>query len=302
MKTILITGATGLVGQEIVKQCHANGFAVHYLSTRKSKLKNKTNYKGFYWNPSQGEIDSACFNGVDTIINLAGASISKRWTKSYKQQIIESRTQSLKLLYHTIKKEKLAIKHLVSASAIGYYPDSLTHFYEEEFVSTEEGFLQKVVSLWEQEANTFKQLNINVSIIRIGIVLAKDGGALIELVKPIKAFVGSPLGSGKQWQSWIHIEDLASLFLFAIKHNHYGILNGVAPNAVKQRELVKTIAKVLNRPLILPKVPAFVLKLMLGEMSAIVLESQRVSSKKVESLGFNFNYHHLKPALEDLLV
>ena len=302
MKTILITGATGLVGQEIVKQCHANGHAVHYLSTRKLKLKNKTNYKGFYWNPSQGEIDLACFNGVDTIINLAGASISKRWTKSYKQQIIESRTQSLKLLYHTIKKEKLAIKHLVSASAIGYYPDSLTHFYEEEFASTEEGFLQKVVSLWEQEANTFKQLNINVSIIRIGIVLAKDGGALIELVKPIKAFVGSPLGSGKQWQSWIHIEDLASLFLFAIKHNHYGILNGVAPNAVKQRELVKTIAKVLNRPLILPKVPAFVLKLMLGEMSAIVLESQRVSSKKVESLGFNFNYHHLKPALEDLLV
>lgn len=302
MKTILITGATGLVGQEIVKQCHANGFAVHYLSTRKSKLKNKTNYKGFYWNPSQGEIDSACFNGVETIINLAGASISKRWTKSYKQQIIESRTQSLKLLYHTIKKEKHAIKHLVSASAIGYYPDSLTRFYEEEFVSTEEDFLQKVVSLWEQEANTFKQLKINVSIIRIGIVLAKDGGALTELVKPIKAFVGSPLGSGKQWQSWIHIEDLARLFLFAIKHNHYSVLNGVAPNAVKQRELVKTIAQVLNRPLTLPKVPIFVLKLMLGEMSAIVLESQRVSSKKIESLGFNFNYHHLKPALEDILV
>ena len=301
MKTILITGATGLVGQEIVKQCLANNIAVNYLSTSKSKLEVKHNYKGFYWNPSKNEIDTACFKDVDTIINLAGASISKRWTDSYKQQLIDSRVQSLQLLFNTIKKEKITINHLVSASAIGYYPDNRTNYYEEDFISTESGFLQEVVALWEKEALSFNNLNINVSLIRIGIVLSKDGGALRELVKPIKGLVGSPLGSGKQWQSWIHIEDLVALFLFVIKEKYSGVFNAVAPNAVKQKELVKTIAKVLKRPILLPRVPAFALKQILGEMSAIVLESQRVSSKKIESLGFSFKYHHLKPALEDLL-
>ena len=301
MKTILITGATGLVGQEIVKQCHANNIAVNYLSTNKSKLEDEPNYKGFYWNPSKNEIDTACFKDVDTIINLAGASISKRWTTSYKQQILNSRVQSLQLLFNTIKNNKIEITHLVSASAIGYYPDSKTNYYEEDFISADDGFLQQVVALWEKEAIAFKHLNINVSLIRIGIVLSINGGALSELVKPIKGFVGSPLGTGKQWQSWIHIEDLVALFLFLINEKHYGVFNAVAPNAVKQKELVKTIAKVLRKPLLLPRVPAFALKQILGEMSAIVLESQRVSSKKIESLGFSFKYHHLKPALEDLL-
>ena len=301
MKTILITGATGLVGQEIVKQCHANNIAVNYLSTNKSKLEEEPNYKGFYWNPSKNEIDIACFIDVDTIINLAGASISKRWTNGYKKQIINSRVQSLQLLFNTIKNNKIEINHLVSASAIGYYPDSKTNYYEEDFTSTENGFLQQVVGLWEKEAMSLKQLNINVSLIRIGIVLSNKGGALSELVKPIKGFVGSPLGTGKQWQSWIHIEDLVALFLFLINEKHFGVFNAVAPNAVKQKELVKTIAKVLKKPLLLPRVPAFALKQILGEMSTIVFESQRVSSKKIESLGFNFKYHHLKPALEDLL-
>lgn len=301
MKTILITGATGLVGQEIVKHCLANNIAVNYLSTNKSKLEDKPNYKGFYWDPSKDEIDTACFNDVDTLINLAGASISKRWTDSYKAQIIDSRVQSLQLLFNIIKDKKTTIKHLVSASAIGYYPDSKTNYYEEDYTNSDDGFLQQVVALWEKEAIAFKQLNIGVSLLRIGIVLSKEGGALRELVKPIKGLVGSPLGTGKQWQSWIHIEDLVALFLFVIKEKHFGVFNAVAPNAVKQKELVKTIAKVLKKPLILPRIPAFALKQILGEMSAIVLESQRVSSKKIESLGFSFKYHHLKPALEDLL-
>lgn len=301
MKKILITGATGLVGQEIVKLCHSKNIAINYLSTNKSKLINESNYKGYYWNPSRNEIDKDCFKDVDIIINLAGASISKRWTKSYRQQIIDSRVQSLQLLFNTIKNNKITIKHLVSSSAIGLYSDSETNYYEEDYASSEDGFLQQVVSLWEKEASTFGTLGINVSLLRIGIVLSNKGGALSELVKPIKGFVGSPLGTGKQWQSWIHIEDLAALFLFIVREKQYGIFNAVAPNAVKQKELVKTIAKVLKKPLILPKVPAFALKQILGEMSAIVLESQRVSSKKIESLGFNFKYHHLKPALEDLL-
>jgi hypothetical protein len=149
--------------------------------------------------------------------------------------------------------------------------------------------------------NCFKALNIKVSKIRIGIVLSDQGGALPKLVKPIKWFVGSALGSGNQWQSWIHIIDLASIFLFISSNQLEGTFNAVAPNAVTQKEMVKSIAKVIKRPILLPAVPNFVLKLVLGEMSALVLESQRVSSKKIEDLGFTFKYYQLQPALEDVL-
>ncbi len=300
MKRVLITGATGLVGQDIVKQCHANGIAVNYLSTSKHKLKNEPNYKDFYWNPETNEIDTACFENVEVIINLAGASIAKRWTKSYKKEILESRLLSLNLLYNTIQEHNIPIKQLVSASAIGIYPDSETNYYEETFNDFGSGFLAEVSTQWEAVALQFKQLNISVSLVRIGIVLAKDGGALPKLVAPIKNFVGAALGNGTQWQSWIHIEDLANLFLYVIEYNLQGVYNGVAPNPVKQGEMVKAIAKTINRPIILPKVPSFMLKLLLGDMSAVVLESQRVSSQKVENLGFQFKYHHLQPALEDL--
>jgi len=301
MKRILITGATGLVGQEIVKQCHAKNIAVSYLSTSKDKLKNETNYKGFYWNPETKEIDGACFDDVEAIINLAGASIAKRWTAAYKKEILDSRIQSLNLLCNTIQEHNIPIKQLVSASAIGIYPDSDTNYYEETFNEFGTGFLAEVSTKWETAALQFKQLNINVSLIRIGIVLSNNGGALPKLVAPIKNFVGAALGKGSQWQSWIHIEDLAQLFLYVIDNNLQEVFNGVAPNPVKQRELVKAIGKTINRPILLPKIPSFVLKLILGDMTAVVLESQRVSSQKVENLGFQFTYHHLQSALEDLL-
>jgi hypothetical protein len=301
MQRILITGATGLVGQEIVKQCHDQNIAVNYLSTSKSKLENKSNYKGFYWNPSSGEIDVNCFKDVDLIINLAGASIAQRWTKSYKEEILKSRVEALQLLYKTIETENISIKHLVSASAIGIYPDSLTHYYEEDFNDFDDGFLASVVSSWEREANHFKSLNIKVSKIRIGIVLSKKGGALPKLAKPIQWFVGSALGSGNQWQSWIHIEDLAAIFMYVVNHTLEGTFNAVAPNAVPQKEMVKSIGKIVKRPILLPAVPSFVLKMVLGDMSALVLESQRVSSNKIEGLGYSFKYYQLKPALDDLL-
>ena len=301
MKRILITGATGLVGQEIVKQCHAKNIAVNYLSTSKNKLNNEPNYKGFYWNPETNEIDKGCFEDVEVIINLAGTSIAKRWTEAYKKEILNSRLQSLHLLYNNINEYQFPITQLVSASAIGIYPDSETNYYVETFNEFESGFLSGVTAKWEAAAMPFKQLNIDVSLIRIGIVLAKEGGALPKLVTPIKNFVGSTLGKGSQWQSWIHIKDLAQLFLYVIDNKLEGVFNGVAPNPVKQRELVKAIGKTINRPIILPKVPSFMLKLLLGAMSAVVLESQRVSSQKIENLGFEFKYHHLLPALEDLL-
>jgi len=301
MQRVLITGATGLVGQEIVKQCHDQNIAVNYLSTSKTKLEDKANYKGFYWNPSTGEIDVNCFKDVDVIINLAGATIAQRWTKANKEVILNSRVEALQLLYNTIKAENISIKQLVSASAIGIYPDSLTHYYEEDFKDFDDRFLAKVVTSWENEADQFKSLNIKVSKIRIGIVLSEKGGALPQLVKPIRWFVGSALGSGNQWQSWIHIEDIAAIFIYVVKNTIEGTFNGVAPNAMTQKDMVKSIAKVVKRPILLPVVPSFVLKLVLGEMSALVLESQRVSSKKIEDLGFNFKYYQLQPALEDVL-
>jgi uncharacterized protein (TIGR01777 family) len=301
MQCILITGATGLVGQEIVKQCLAKNIHVNYLSTSKSKLEHKTNYKGFYWNPASGEIDTNCFKNVDVIINLAGASIAKRWTKKHQKAIVKSRMDALHLLYKTIAIENIQIRHLVSASAIGIYPDSLMRYYDEGFKDYDQKFLSKTVSSWEREADAFEALHIKVSKIRIGLVLSNKGGALPKLVKPIKLYAGSALGSGNQWQSWIHIKDLAAIFLYVIANDLAGTYNAVAPNPVVQKNLVKHIAKILKRPILLPAIPDFILKLILGKMSALVLESQRVSSKKIEGSGFVFRYHHLQPALEDLL-
>lgn len=300
--TVLITGATGLIGQEIVKQCHAEGINVHYLTSSKSKLSTKENYKGFYWNPKNNEIDHKCFENVSAIINLVGASISKRWTDSYKKEILESRTQTTQLLQDTIKTHNYKINQVVSASAIGIYPTSLTKYYEETNTEVSESFLGKVVFQWETAVDGFKALGCKVAKIRIGLVLAKDGGALLEIVKPIKLGVGAAFGSGKQWQSWIHVKDLASIFVFAVQNNFEGIYNGVAPNAVSNKELTKAVASVLKRPLILPNIPKFAIKLVLGEMHILLFESQRVSSQKVEAKGFDFKYVNLRPALEDLLA
>ena len=302
MSRVLITGATGLVGQEIVKQCHAKNITVNYLTTNKNKIVSLYNYQGFYWNPKTGDIDDNCFKDVDTIINLSGATVAKRWSKRYKAEILNSRLDSLRLLFNAVKANNYSIKQLISASAIGIYPDSRTNYYDETNKVIGNSFLAQVTKQWEAEAQKFEELNIKVALVRIGIVLASNGGALPKMIKPIKAFIGSPLGGGGQWQSWIHIEDLANIFMFINKNKLEGLFNGVAPNPVKQRELVKAIAKVVNRPLFLPRVPSFMLKLLLGEMSALVLESQRVSSKKLEDIGFNYRYNYLLPVLEDLLM
>lgn len=299
---ILITGATGLIGQAIVKQCLAQDFTVYYLTTSKSKIEDLPNYKGFYWNPREPFIDSACLEGVETIINLAGASIAKRWTSDYKETIISSRVNTLKLLYKALSENKHNIKHLISASAIGGYPDSLTNYYEESFSEYSNSFLGDVVKKWEAEADTFSVLGLTVSKIRIGLVLDDKEGALPQIVKPTKFGFGAAFGSGDQWQSWIHVDDLAGIFLHVATHHLEGVFNGVAPNPVSNTELTKAVANTVKRPLILPNIPKFMMKLILGEMHILLFESQRVSSKKIENTGFEFQYVNLKPALEDLLI
>ncbi|ASV29138.1 TIGR01777 family oxidoreductase [Maribacter cobaltidurans] len=296
---ILITGATGLVGTELVSHCHDKGYVVHFLTTSKDKMVSKENLKGFYWNPTKKEIDIRCFDGVTTIINLAGASISKRWTPSYKKQILNSRINSLQTLYGAIDKlPQHTITSIISASAIGIYPDSLSNYYEEDEEAVDDSFLGRVVLAWEEEADTFKSLGIMVSKVRIGLVLSDKGGALPQMAKPVKYYTGAAFGSGLQWQPWIHLSDLARIFLFVLENELEGVFNGVSPNPVTNNRLVKEIANVLNRPLILPNIPKMIMKLILGEMSYLLFASQRVSSKKIEGEGFIFEFQNICCALE----
>lgn len=298
---VLITGATGLIGQEIVKRCHENDIQVNFLTTNKSKIQNTENYQGFYWNPKIKEIDSTCFNGVDAIIHLAGASISKRWIPIYKDKISQSRLDSTALLINALKGETHSIKQVVSASAIGIYPDSITNYYEENFKESSASFLGQVVKNWEQAVDGFSKLGIIVSKIRIGLVLAKNGGALQEIARPNKYGLGAAFGSGKQWQSWIHSHDLANMFLYVLQKKLSGVYNGVAPNPVTNQELTKTVAKVLHKPLFMPNIPKFFMKFILGEMHILLFESQRVSSKKIENKAFYFEYNYLEKALNNLM-
>jgi len=300
MKRVLITGATGLIGKEIVKVCHEQDIIVHYLTTSKSKLSTTDNYKGFYWNPDKKEIDESCFEGVTSIINLVGASISKRWTGSYKTEIITSRTETAQLLFDTIKTHNFPIQQVVSASAIGIYPSSLTHYYEEDETEVSNSFLGQVVEKWENAVDQFTSLHIKLAKIRIGLVLSKHGGALPEIAKPVRFGAGAAFGSGDQWQSWVHIKDIARLFVFAVTNNLEGIYNGVAPTAVSNADLTKAVAKVLHKPLVLPNIPKFAMKLALGEMHILLFESQRVSASKTEEAGFDFEFHHIEPALVDI--
>jgi len=252
------------------------------------------------WNPEKGEIDINCFEGVTSIINLAGSSISKRWTSTYKTTILNSRINSLRTLHKGIKVYGSdTITSFVSASAVGIYPHSISSFYSEEETKLGDNFLANVVTAWEKEIDTFKRFDFNVAAIRIGIVFSKDGGALPQMVKPINSYVGAAFGSGEQWQSWIHIKDLARLFVFASTHQLKGVFNGVAPNPVSNAKLTKELAKVLEKPIFMPNIPEFLMRIILGEMSYLLYASQRVSSKKIEIEGFKFNYTTVCSSIED---
>lgn len=298
---VLITGATGLVGQAITKVLHAKGVTVHYLTTRKEKITTSEKLQGFYWNPSTAAIDLDCFTQVQAIINLAGAPIAKRWTAAHKQRVLQSRINSLRTLREALEKiDPSSIQSFITASAIGIYPHSPSTFYDETETEVDDSFLGQVVNAWEAEADTLKVFGMPVAKVRIGLVLSTQGGALPQMVTPIKNFVGAPLGSGQQWQSWIHSEDLAQLFVFLLENKLQGIFNAVAPNPVTHTKLTKTLASILHRPLWLPNIPEVVLKAVLGDMAYLLLASQRVSSKKIEAKGFSFQYPNIRAALEQL--
>jgi len=298
---ILIAGATGLIGKELVAQLLEKDRVVHYLTTRKSELKSTDNYKGFYWNPKRGIIDTKAFEDVGVIINLAGANVSRRWTRSHKRSIIRSRTEPAQLLFESLKKGKYPIRHYISASGISVYPSSFDHLYHEHYEGCSASFLGQVVKTWEETADMFTELGIKVAKIRTGIVLDETDGALPTIMKPIKMGVGALLGTGEQWQSWIHIQDIAGIYMHVMNHGLEGIYNAVSPNPVTNKKMTIIIANLLDKSLWVPPIPAFILRIILGEMADIALESQLVSAEKIQENGYQFKYVNLENALDNLL-
>lgn len=298
---ILITGATGLVGSKIREFCGQKEIGINYLTHSREKLEKQPGYRGFYWHPKTGEIDTACLEGVSAIINLAGANLFRPWTKKYKKTILESRVDSLNLLHKTLQNHPHEVKNLVSASAVGIYPSSYQKLYSENHAIAENSFLIKVVKEWEAAADRFFNLDIRVTKLRTGIVLSNEGGAYPLMKLPVKLYLGAPLGTGRQWQSWIHIDDLARMYLFAIEHNFEGVYNAVAPNPVNNKELTEAIARRMNKPILLPKIPGFLMKTLMGEMGSLALSSQLVSSEKIEQMGFGFWYGKINKAIGELV-
>ena len=298
---VLITGATGLVGTHLTKLCREKGIAVNYLTTSREKIEQETDYHGFLWDPNSQQLDKACFKEVDAIIHLAGATIAQRWTDKNRKKIIDSRVKSANLLFNSLQKSSYKIPFFISASAIGIYPSSLQKLYYEDYEAVDDSFLGEVVERWEAAADQFKNTDTKVAKVRTGLVLAKDGGALPKLKDPASFNVGAALGSGRQWQSWIHIKDLANIYLHIVENNLEGVYNAVAPNPVTNKELTEEIAGQLGKSVWLPNVPSVALKLVLGEMSQVLLSSQLVSSDKIEQSGYTFIYKNVKKALADLL-
>mgnify|MGYP000463968813 FL=1 len=298
---ILITGATGLIGKKLTADLLSKGYSVNYLTTRKSKIKSSKQINGYYWDPEKDIIDLQCFKNVDTIINLAGSNIAKRWTNPNKLEILKSRIQSLILLRDSIVKNNLKIKKIISASAIGIYPSSYDRVYSENNNLISNNFLGMVVNEWELAVSSFNDLKIEIAIVRIGLVLSKDGGILSKSLLPIKLGFGSFFGSGNQWQSWIHIQDISNIFCHILKNDLVGVFNGVSPNPITNKDFTIKLAKFLNRPLLLPKIPKWLMSLVLGEMHIIIFESQNIACDRLNKTEFNFNFDNFDEAIADLL-
>ena len=299
---ILITGATGLVGTYLVRLLQSRGHRIAFLTTDPAKTGSIPGAQGFLWNPAKGTIDVAALKSAEVIVHLAGASIGKRWTREYKNEIIKSRVASAALIFQSLSLAPHKVRHFVSASGIGIYPNSITKRYSEDFKGPAHGFTAEVVRQWEQAADAFALINVGVAKVRTGLVLSQSGGALEPMARPVKLGLGAAMGSGKQVISWVHVEDLASLYAFVIEHRLEGTYNAVSPEPVSNSVLTREIAGALNKPLWLPNVPAALLKMALGEMSSLLLEGQFVESEKITSHGFEFKYPAIRPALDNLLA
>jgi uncharacterized protein (TIGR01777 family) len=279
---VIILGANGFIGGHLRTALQARGDQVVTASLR------------------EPEAAAQAAHGCDAIVNLAGAPIAQRWNDRVKREIETSRTEQPRLFLDALAQQSLTAKTYISASAIGYYGTSETETFTE---SSHPGndFLAQVCRKWEAQALQARYLSMRVACIRTALVLGSDGGALPKMLPPFKLGVGGKIGGGKQWYSWIHIDDLIDIYLFALDNaNIDGPINASAPNPVTNALFTKTLGEVLDMPTIL-SVPAFVLRLMLGEGAVVLLEGQRVIPEKMQRPGYGFRFEKLKPALESLL-
>ena len=298
---ILITGGSGILGKEIVNLVFKKKYEVNILTRNKNLKSHNPRLKYFHWNPKKEDIDLDCFNNVDCVINLAGFSVFNLWTKANKTKILDSRVGSTNFILDVILKKNVKIKSFVNASAIAAYRDSSDFISSEnDSINNPNSFINQVVVKWEGEVKKFesKLPDISFSIMRIGLVLSKSGGLYKTCKMLSKLFILSPIGSGNQWQSWIHEKDAAKIILLSCENSWRGTYNLVAPNPVKQNELINKIAIFNKSRVIFPNIPSFIIKSVFGKMSEVILSSQKVKSIQLSESDFSFK--HIDDALKDL--
>lgn len=297
--TVLLTGGTGFIGEYLTNILLANGCLVAVLS--RSNRKNTGHITYYKWNPDEGYIDEEAITSADYIIHLAGEGIvEKRWTAKRKKAILESRVKPIELIYSVLQKKNKSLKAFVSASAVGIYGAETSDEICTENSAVANDFLGTTCQKWEEAVNKIESLGIRSVKIRTGIVLGRNEGFLKKLLPGFKMGFGTILGTGKQFLPWIHIEDLCGIYLKAIQDEELnGPYNATVLDNTTNEILSKTLANLLGYSIWLPKVPAFVLKIVLGEMSIAVLTGKRVSSQKIKDAGFNFQFEDLKTALSN---
>jgi len=298
---VFITGGTGFVGTTLTQKLAQEGNEVTVLTR---SIKTPPAHQGISFvegDPTQKGPWQEKVAGHDVLINLAGASIFRRWSDAAKKLIWDSRIETTRNLVEALSVKKSSQTYLFSTSAVGYYGFHGDEVLDENSPSGE-GYLADLSKAWESAALKARDYGAHVTLMRFGIVLGRRGGALQQMITPFKWWMGSPLGSGKQWFSWIHEQDLADIFLYLIKEGRNpGAVNCAAPNPVTNRELTKAIGEVLAKPTFMPALPGFVMSLILGEFGSVLLKGQRVVPKNLLDAGFRFSFPDLRSALKDLL-
>lgn len=295
----LITGATGLIGMYLAEKLIEKGYDYIAVSTNKRAAEKKlSGYKKIL---TYNELDLIAGERFKAVINLAGSNLgSKRWTDSAKKDFYDSRINSIESLLKLFEKMEFKPQAFVSASGVDYYGDTGSREMHEDSPPAK-SFLGQLTNEWEQAALKAGQFGVRTVVLRTGFVLAKKAEAVKKLLMPLKLFVGGPIGSGSQYVSWIHIDDLAELYIYAAENkNLHGIFNAAAPEPVTNSVLIKEAAKLLHRPAIMPA-PAFMLKAVLGEMSSVVLEGRKAMPDKIIASGFNFRFTNIKDAWKDII-
>ncbi len=297
---VLVTGASGLVGRALVAALVGHGYPVNALS-RQKRHADLPNVRFYGWNIPTGEIDAACLEGVGSIVHLAGENIAALpWSNHRKRAILESRTRSIGLLYDVLGKRlnSHGVKTVVSASATGYYNDRGDELMSEDKAPAAD-FLGQTCMEWERAVNRGEEFGLRTVSLRSGVVLAGEGGVYDRFARLVKKGLGVVPGKGTQWMPWIHIDDAIAIYIFALEHQGIrGVYNMVAPQQITFSTFVRTIANQQGRRLWLPRVPGFLLKTILGQMSEMLLSSTRVSVEKIRNAGFSFIYPEINGAIQ----